>query len=58
MMHKLRCANEERQKVIIIQTPNAMGSSGLEIVYTLRFSQKPNIAGENEKCEGRKGRFR
>lgn len=54
MMEQLGCPKEEGEEMIVIQTPDAVGSSRLKVVGALKLMEEGQVSRENEQSDGGK----
>ena len=54
MMEQLGCPKEEGEEMIVIQAPDAVGSSGLKVVGALKLMKEGQVSRENEESDGGK----
>ena len=52
VMGQLGGPQQEGQKLIIIETPDAVGTRGLEVVCSLHPSHEPDVSGKHHEGEG------
>lgn len=55
VMQQLRCADEERQEMVIVQPPHAVRAGGLEVVRALDSPHQGDVSREDEEGESGEG---
>lgn len=54
MVKELRCAKKEREEMVIIETPDAVGAGGFEVVGALNLAHQVYVPRKDEEGEGGK----